>query len=392
MRKISADLVFPVTSTPLKEGVVVVSDDGKILELGERKNFDEAELEIYKGIIVPGFVNTHCHLELSHMKGLLEEHTGLITFIKGVLSKREASKEIIQDAIVNAEKEMINNGIVAVGDISNTSDTFQRKYEKKLHYHTFVEVFNLVPEASQTTFDTGLNLWKELKNKNQHVSIAPHAPYTVSPSLFYLINNFNAERNQISSMHNQETIDENLFFLDGTGGFTKFYKDWGFNIDFYKPSGKKSLPAVLPYFSSESKLLLVHNTITDADDIKMAQEKIKEVYWCFNPNANLYIENKLPDYKLFIDNYAKCTLGTDSLASNRQLSILEEMKTITDHASYIDFEVLLKWGTINGAEFLNFDHEIGSIEKNKRPGLNLIEHFNIEKVQFTKQSKTQKLI
>ena len=372
MRKISADLIFPVTSAPVKEGVVVVSDEGKILELGERKDYDNAELEIHQGIIVPGFVNTHCHLELSHMKGLLAEHTGLITFIKGVLSKREAPKEIIQDAIVNAENEMIANGIVAVGDISNTSESFARKYENNLHYHTFVEVFNLVPEAAQTTFNTGLKLWNELTNKNQQASIAPHAPYTVSPALFHLIDSFNSERNLVSSMHNQETTDENLFFMDGSGGLTKFYREWGFNIDFYKPSGKKSLPTVLPYFSTGSKLLLVHNTMTETDDIEMAQEKLKEVYWCFNPNANLYIENRLPDYKLFIDHNAKCTLGTDSLASNWQLSILEEMKTITGNAPYVDFEVLLKWATLNGAEFLNFDQVIGSIDKNKTPGLNLI--------------------
>ena len=391
MRKISADYVFPVASEPIKNAVVVTSDNGKILEIGKREDYDHTELQVLNGYLVPGFINTHCHLELSHMKGMLPENTGLIEFIKGVLSKREASEEAIQSAISDADKEMYRNGIVAVGDISNVNDTFNVKANSKIKYHTFVEVFNLVPEAAEETFKNGEKLFEELQQKNLPASIVPHAPYTVSPELFRLINGFNIKKGLISSMHNQETKDENDFFLTKTGGFNDFYKQWGFDISFFTPTGKRSLESVLPYFSDDVKLLLVHNTMCNKTDIKAAQQKSKNIYWCFNPNANLYIENTLPDYNLFIEEGTKCTIGTDSLASNWQLSILEEMKVISKKVSQLPFETLLNWATLSGAEFLGMDKDLGSIEIGKTPGLNLIQEVDHANKTLSKNSSVLKI-
>jgi imidazolonepropionase-like amidohydrolase len=83
----------------------------------------------------------------------------------------------------------------------------------------------------------------------------------------------------------------------------------------------------------------------------------------------LYIENQLPNYKLFTDKEAKMTIGTDSLTSNWQLSISEEIKTILKYCSYLSFDQLIKWACLNGAEALGFDQDLGSIEKGKTPGL-----------------------
>ena len=132
---------------------------------------------------------------------------------------------------------------------------------------------------------------------------------------------------------------------------------------------------------SNQKTLFVHNTLTSEADIQTAQSWSDKVYWATCPNANLYIENRLPNYQNFLNTNAKLTIGTDSLTSNWQLSVLEEMKTIARFQSYIPFETLLKWATLNGAEALGFDDKLGSLEVGKQPGillLNLDENLQLQ--------------
>ena len=142
MRKISADYIFPISSPPIKNGVVVVDDEGIILEVAGHKSHAAGDIEHHHGVIVPGFVNTHCHLELSHLKGQVTERKGITGFISELVSKRGAfSPEQIKLSIESAEDEMIRNGIVAVGDISNTDYSFDQKKKGKIAYHTFLEVY-----------------------------------------------------------------------------------------------------------------------------------------------------------------------------------------------------------------------------------------------------------
>ncbi|MEY4906115.1 MAG: hypothetical protein RLZZ292_3930, partial [Bacteroidota bacterium] len=96
--------------------------------------------------------------------------------------------------------------------------------------------------------------------------------------------------------------------------------------------------------------------------------------WATCANANLYIENRLPNYQLFLDADARMTIGTDSLTSNWQLSVLEELKTIQRFQSYVPTETLLRWATLHGAQALGFDQDLGSLEIGKTPGVNLLKN------------------
>ena len=120
------------------------------------------------------------------------------------------------------------------------------------------------------------------------------------------------------------------------------------------------------------RTLFIHNTLSSSEDISAAQRWSDNVYWATCPNANLFIENRLPNYKYFIDAGARMTIGTDSLTSNWQLSILEEMKTISKYQSYVSFDLLLQWATLNGAEALGMDHLFGSFDPGKTPGILLL--------------------
>lgn len=375
MRKITANTIFPVSHSPVENGVIVVDEKGQIQAIDHRENHDPGSLEYHEGVIVPGFVNTHCHLELSHMKAKVDTGTGLIPFIKNVVGFRDAAPEAIDEAIEQADREMYDQGIVAVGDISNKIDTFRQKSKSPMRYYTFVEMFDFLQEAgAKTEFDKYHNVYQAHGNHPRNkCSAVPHAPYSVSKKLFNQINELNGRTStKTISIHNQETPPENELFQKGTGGFVDFYSGFGISMDDFIAPGTPSINYALKYMDPSHRTLFVHNTLTTPEDIALANQWSDKVYWATCANANLYIENRLPNYQYFIDAAAKLTIGTDSLTSNWQLSVLEEMKTISRYQSYVDFSTLLKWATLNGAEALGFEDELGSIEVGKTPGLNLL--------------------
>ena len=323
------------------------------------------------------------------MKGVAPTGTGLLPFLHTVVNFRDVSKDQIDEAIEKADREMYEAGIVAVGDISNKADTAEVKNKSNIRYYTFVEMFDFLKDDwAQKTFDGYYEVFKQHPGENgHHKSCVPHAPYTVSSKLFQLINQ--ANQSPIThhpspvtvSIHNQETVHEDEFFLQKTGDFIEFYKEFNITVDEFQPTCKPSIYYALERLDPQHRILFVHNTMTQPKEIRAAHEwsnhnaqrTTHNVYWATCPNANLYIENRLPNYRHFLDTDAKVCIGTDSLTSNWQLSVLEEMKTIARFQSYVDFETLLRWATLNGAEALGFEHELGSIEVGKTPGLNLLD-------------------
>ncbi len=369
-RYLSANWIYPVTSEPIANGVIEVTEEGEIIAVLTPEEAIEKKIEgieQFEGVLVPGFVNTHCHLELSHMFGKIPEQTGLPAFVREIVAQRAADDEIVLAAMGEADKQMYENGIVAVGDISNQLISKEVKQHSKLHYHTFVEVFGF-DKPSQPILEEAVKMrdsYWPLK-----ASIVPHAPYSVFNDLFQHIEK-NTRPQDILSIHNQETAAENEFFERGSGDFEAMYQRMGVKKTAAHGTGENAIRYHLPQMPS-NKTLLVHNTFTSKADIDFASAQHKDLYWCLCPNANVYIENNLPDVTLFIDPRVKVTLGTDSLASNHQLSILAEMQTL-QQKKRVPFNELLKWGTINGAEFLGIADQYGSFEVGKTPGINLIE-------------------
>lgn len=369
-RYLSANWIYPVTSEPIANGVIEVTEEGEIIAVLTPEEAIEKKIEgieQFEGVLVPGFVNTHCHLELSHMFGKIPEQTGLPAFVREIVAQRAADDEIVLAAMGAADKQMYENGIVAVGDISNQLISKEVKQHSKLYYHTFVEVFGF-DKPSQPILEEAVKMrdsYWPLK-----ASIVPHAPYSVFNDLFQHIEK-NTRPQDILSIHNQETAAENEFFERGSGDFEAMYQRMGVKKTAAHGTGENAIRYHLPQMPS-NKTLLVHNTFTSKADIDFASAQHKDLYWCLCPNANVYIENNLPDVTLFIDPRVKVTLGTDSLASNHQLSILAEMQTL-QQKKRVPFDELLKWGTINGAEFLGIADQYGSFEVGKTPGINLIE-------------------
>lgn len=383
---ISAEYLFTGNAAPIKNGVVCLDKNGVVLDV-LNPAIDEINwknVKRYEGIICPGFVNTHCHLELSYLKGKISQETQLHGFIQEIISLREQFLEQERlHAMQQAEQEMITNGIVAVGDISNGNTTFNLKQQNNLYYHTFIEVFGSDPSIAETAFNHAELLYNSYFDKAK-VSITPHATYSVSDKLTELIKLHCIKNNSLISIHNQETDSENQFFKEGKGKLFDFLNIAEKTKGAFKPTQQNALPSFLAKYNGLQKVLLVHNTFTEKEDVAWANQFSEHIYWAFCPNANQYIEGRQPNYQLFLNE--KCTIGTDSLASNWSLSILDELKTISNNSSSIELEKLIKWATINGAEFLGIDNQYGSIEKGKKPGINLIENLNEDLTKLTQQS------
>lgn len=364
-RYLTADWIYPVATSPVKEGVIVMDDD-QVVEIVSRAHIARELLEQKEGILIPGFINTHCHLELSHLEGQAPTGTGLLPFLRHVVTLRHMAQEAVDAAIERADAQMWSAGIQAVGDICNKPDTFPVKRRSPIRYYSFVEFFDFL-QAHQT--DALIHQYVQTHTlADGYFSAVPHAPYSVSPGLFQRLRAMNPPGRTIS-IHNQETPAEEILFLTGAGPFREFYLNFGFSLDHFTPTGLSSLQSIIAHLDPTQRTLFVHNTLTATEDIRFAQQWNDKVYWATCPNANLYIENRLPDYHTFLDTEARLTIGTDSLTSNWQLSILEEMKAIARYQSYIPFDTLLRWATLNGAEALGFEGDLGSIGPSKRPGI-----------------------
>lgn len=388
-RKFNADHLFDGYKLHSSNNVLVTDDQGKIFEIISIEDAGD-NIEKFEGILSPGLINCHCHLELSHLKNIIPPHTGLIDFLCSVVTKRDASPssskgEVHEDAekkkketISEAEKEMFNNGIVAVGDIGNSADTASVKSKSKLYWQNFVEVLGFTDEKAEENIGQYIFIVNEFEKKNrtntQRTNLVPHAPYSISPKTFDLINN-NTE-GKIISIHNQEHPAENELYKTGGGEYLKLFKIFGIEKSPFPVTGKSSLQSCLPHFNKQQTIFLVHNTYMPEDDILFAKEYAKKnnlsLVWCLCVNANLYIENKVPPVELFMKHNLPIVLGTDSYSSNWQLSITKEIQSFRQHFPAIPLETMLQWATINGAKALRWDNDLGSFEKNKIPGVVLI--------------------
>ena len=368
--KLQGDGVFTGTEMLSSNNVLIVDEHKTVQQIIPEKDAGEG-IQKLNGILTPGFINCHCHLELSHMRGLIPENTGLVDFVFSVVTQRHVPEEEILQAIATAENEMIQNGVVAVGDISNNIYTINQKRCQNLHYYNFIESSGWLPDIAQQRFERSKETY-ELFSQHFHASLVPHAPYSVSENLWSLIKPF--YKKKVVSIHNQETNFEDELFIQNSGDFTRMYQMMKLDTSFFKASGKSSLQTYFHKLADAAHVILVHNTFTKEADVEFVKNARSEnsVSFCLCVNANQYIERAMPPIEMFRKNNCNIVLGTDSLASNLSLSILDEMKTIQRSFPAIPLKELLSWATINGAKALQMDDKSGSFEKGKQPGVVLL--------------------
>jgi len=416
--KFKADQLFTGYGLKDENSVLIVDEKGKVEGIVNKQEAGD-NIQSFKGILTPGLINCHCHLELSHLKDVIPPHTGLVEFLVSVVQKRGFAREVINEAIAKAEKEMFENGIVAVGDISNTADTVPVKTRSKIRWHNFIEVLSFTDEQTDEMIDHYLKVLSEyersmeerataignpqsaIRSVSQNLEpkthpdsyrdskllrrsvLTPHAPYSISPKTFQRINELT--EHQIISIHNQEHPAEDVLYQTGGGDYLKLFRIFGINQSPFPITGKTSIRSYLPHFDRMQTIFLIHNSFMQEKDIRFALQFANsnnlDLIFCLCVNANLYIENRLPPINLFLNNNCDVVLGTDSYSSNWELSIAKEIGSIQKHFPEIPLETTLGWATINGARALQWDDELGSFDKGKTPGVTLIDYdFNSKKI------------
>ena len=395
MRRISANYIFPITSDPIHNGYVDFADDGTVTGIGQMSG-ETGSTEFYNGILVPGFTNAHCHIELSHLEGKFREATGMSGFIDQINALREsAPAEERQKAMRRQFEKLYAEGVSAMADISNCDESFAMKSEGPMYTRTFVEVFGSEPEDAPTVIADARKLVEKAAAAGLDAAITPHSPYTMSPDLLRMASAEGLNAGFIS-YHNQESQEEDDMIGFHRGPLYENYANRHLSI---APATGK--PAVFHFLDQLQKvhpapfdehILLIHNTVAREDSIRAAESMLRNCTWVTCPLSNIFIHRTMADLPLLMSMGVRIAVGTDSLSSNHVLSMVEEFKCIHSHYPQIPLQTILTWACLNGAAALGKDSVLGSFEPGKRPGAVLIDAVDFGSMHLTTESTSRRLL
>lgn len=375
MRRIASH--YTLYNGELERNIVVEVDDrGTITNILRCDAIDSmASVEFFPGILIPGMVNCHCHLELSYLKGAIAEGEGYGGFARSIGAVRNnfTTEERIRSARL-ADAQMWEEGVEAVADIANDDLVMEVKTQSKIEYHTLFEFFGLNNRDVEPHFD--------LANRYPRSFVTPHSTYSVQDEPFRQIC---ARNSSLLSIHLLESdAEEGLYH--GRGSLHEWYQRMGWVCDFLKyesPAGR-----VAGCIDRKCRVLLVHNTRATAEDIATVESHTKNGTWVLCPESNRFISNDRPPVELLRKSGVAIAVGTDSLASARSLSMIENLRLLGNHP----LRELLTWATLNGAKALGIDGLKGSIEIGKRPGLVVIEGADLHNLCLTPESVAHRII
>ena len=243
-------------------------------------------------------------------------------------------------------------------------------------YRSFAEVFGLKK--------SNLTTCQALANNYPNTTLTPHSTYSIQQRDF---NALLAGNTNLLTIHFKESEGEEQLF-DNQGPLAEWYSSVGFECDFLNfASPAERIVRTIPATQS---VMFVHNSyVTQSDIDKIMGHFTAPVYWVLCPRSNRYISGEITDaYKLLMANNLNILIGTDSLASNSSLSIIEELKMFRD----IPLAELLQWATINGAKALGIDNHYGTIEVGKRSGIVNITGVDLENFTLTASAQAKRVL
>ena len=369
--RVTASYVYTLDAAePIRNGFVVYDDvDGTILEVGQCPS----EETVSDGALVPGLVNGHCHVELSHLHKKFVKGSGMAGFIDQINALRDwAGRERKQELVQEWMDKMWSDGVSAMADISNDDSSFDIKASHPLYTRTFLEVFGSEPEMCDGVMADVADLLGLADKVGIDAAPTPHSCYTMSPQLLSASAAAGLKRGYIS-YHSQESQEEEDLLLTGTGAMYENRVRNGMSTP--PVTGKSSLMYFLDRLADvhaapyDEQILLVHNVCLSQSDIDAAKKVMNNVYWAVCPLSNIFIHNALPPIPLMRENNLAITLGTDSLSSNDDLDMVAEMACLHNNFPDVPMSEILTWASTNGARFLGKDDVLGALKPGMRPGI-----------------------
>lgn len=380
VKRITASYIYTLDAgEPIRNGFVEYDDtDGTILNVGECAS-DEV---VQDCAIVPGFVNSHCHVELSHLHGKFVKGTGMAGFIDQINALRDwAGNDVKTKLVQQWMDKMWKDGVSAMADISNDESSFPVKKTHAMYTRTFLEVFGSEPEMCDGVMKDVAQLQRIADEAGIDAAPTPHSCYTMSPQLLSASADAGMERGFIS-YHSQESQEEEDLVRSGSGAMYENRKRSGMSTP--PVTGESSLKYFIDRLAAvrkapyDERILLVHNVCLSQGDIDAALKVMKNVYWAICPLSNIFIHNALPPVGLMRENRLNITLGTDSLSSNDDLDMVKEIICLHENFPEVPMNEIFTWACLNGARFLMKDSELGSLSVGKRPGIVVVRNIDAD--------------
>lgn len=362
-------VVFPVDAPPIENGIVTIEGD-RVVAVGNTSDSGDL-IDLGRAALLPGLVNAHTHLEFSYLEdplGTLGKPLvmSLVDWIRLVIAERGKRQRNRVDDVERGLRESLSLGVTTLGDITTGPTTAS----------TEVTHFYEVIAFSRARADSAMNVLIERlgsspKNAGISRGISPHAPYTVSPKLVQLLVSYAANNNLPMAMHLAESLAELEFLRDRSGPFRALLEERSMWDEEAIPLGSRPLD-YLKLLASAPRALIIHGNFLNDEELnflaarreKMSLVICPRTYAQFNPGMHR-------PYRLA--NAAKMgvriALGTDSRASNPDLSLLAEMERVAASCPDISAREILRMGTLNGAEALGREADVGSITVGKLANL-----------------------
>ena len=370
MIRYQAAWVLPIAAAPICRGSVVV-DHGRIQSVSssdeQRSSSRDVEtIDLGNVAVLPGLVNAHTHLELSWMRGRIAPSDSMPAWAARLMALRREQSAEPRAPIASAIAEMRTSGTALVGDVTNTLAPDQLLRESPLAGAVFYELLGFNTDDPEQVVVNARDAIDGLDAGLQWTrTIAPHAPYSVSPDLFRAIATSAGDRPM--SIHVGESPDEITFLRNATGAWRDLLERLGAWNDRWEPPGCGPVEYLDRLGLVNDRLMAVHGTqLADAELRRLAAAGATLVT-C--PRSNRWTGAGTPPLETFYSSGVRVAIGTDSLASVEDLNLFGELAYVRRLAPHVPAKRLLESATIAGAGALGFDREFGTIEPGKRAAL-----------------------
>jgi cytosine/adenosine deaminase-related metal-dependent hydrolase len=374
MIRYHAAWVLPIAGPPIPDGWVVV-DGGRVVAVGRRGPAPSGARDEDLGpvALLPGLVNAHTHLELSHLRERVEPTSEFVTWIRRVMAERRATPdprdaEILRGVQI-AIDEAIEAGTALVGDISNTLVTFEPLSRSPLGGVVFYELIGFgAADGDRLVENASRRLDALTPTDRVRASLAAHAPSTVSPLVFRAIRGA-VDRAPFApcSVHLAESVEEVEFIRTGRGPWRELLEEAGVWNPAWVAPGVSPVQYLDQAGFLDARVLAVHGVQLTAADLACLARRGATLVTC--PRSNGRTGAGTPPIADFYRSGVRVAIGTDSLASTPDLSMFAELAEMRALEPSVPAAALLDSATRQGARALGFEGDYGTIEPGRRARL-----------------------
>jgi cytosine/adenosine deaminase-related metal-dependent hydrolase len=368
--RFSADWILPISDAPIDAGVVAI-EEGRIVSVAAGES--AADVALGRVVVLPGLVNAHTHLELSYLRGRIPPASRFLDWARPMLAARRERSTVDDSAILRAAEQAIQyaraSGTVLIGDVTNTLATVPLLGGARMAARVFHELIGFTGvDPDEQVSGARRSIDALAVDDDIRLSLAPHAPYSVSPALFSAIRrDLDDHEPVVSTVHLGESPEEVELLKNGTGPWRVLLEELGVWNEKWQVPQSSPVEYLAEMGFLNASVLAVHGVQFEGADLDRLRTLGVTLVSC--PRSNRHVGVGAPPLEAFYAMDVEVAFGTDSLASVEDLNMFGELAEARRIAPKVSARALLRSATLTGASALGFGSEFGSIEPGKRASL-----------------------